>query len=71
MLTIDGAATNKQHVATKNTAKLDRENDELKHEKIPMEVGKIIQQGRNAKGLSQKDLATVCTLVFLYILPNY
>lgn len=55
----DGAGTNKQHVATKNTAKLDRENDELKHEKIPMEVGKIIQQGRNAKGLSQKDLATV------------
>lgn len=53
-----GAGTNKQHVATKNTAKLDRENDELKHDKIPLDVGKIIQQGRNAKGLSQKDLAT-------------
>jgi len=53
-----GAGTNKQHVTTKNTAKLDRETEELKHEKIPLEVGKIIQQGRQAKGLSQKDLAT-------------
>lgn len=56
---IVGAGTNKQHAATKNTAKLDRENEELKHDKIPMDVGKIIQQGRNSKGLSQKDLATV------------
>lgn len=60
-------------MATKNTAKLDRENDELKHEKIPMEVGKIIQQGRNAKGLSQKDLATVCgvsSFFFHFVLTN-
>lgn len=57
-----GAGTNKQHVTTKNTAKLDRETDELKHDKVPLDVGKIIQQGRNAKGLSQKDLATVCLL---------
>ncbi|XP_061398882.1 endothelial differentiation-related factor 1 homolog [Musca vetustissima] len=53
-----GAGTNKQHVTTKNTAKLDRETEELKHDKIPLEVGKIIMQGRQAKGLSQKDLAT-------------
>lgn len=53
-----GAGTNKQHVTTKNTAKLDRETDELKHDKVPLDIGKIIQQGRNAKGLSQKDLAT-------------
>jgi len=53
-----GAGTNKQHVITKNTAKLDRENEELKHDKVPIEVGKLIQQGRNSKGLSQKDLAT-------------
>jgi len=53
-----GAGTNKQHVITKNTAKLDRETEELKHDKIPVELGKIIQQGRNSKGLSQKDLAT-------------
>ncbi|CAD7081704.1 unnamed protein product [Hermetia illucens] len=53
-----GAGTNKQHVATKNTAKLDRETEELKHSKIPLDVGRLIQQGRQAKGLSQKDLAT-------------
>uniref|UniRef100_A0A1L8DI83 Putative transcription factor mbf1 n=1 Tax=Nyssomyia neivai TaxID=330878 RepID=A0A1L8DI83_9DIPT len=53
-----GAGTNKQHVATKNTAKLDRETEELKHEKISLDVGKLIQQGRQAKGMSQKDLAT-------------
>lgn len=56
---LDGAGTNKQHVTTKNTAKLDRETEELRHEKVPLEVGKIIMQGRQAKGLSQKDLATV------------
>lgn len=53
------AGTNKQHVVTANTAKLDRETEELKHVKIPHEVGKLIQKGRNDKGLSQKDLATV------------
>jgi len=53
-----GAGTNKQHVTTKNTAKLDRETEELKHDKIPLDVGKLIMQGRQSKGLSQKDLAT-------------
>ncbi|XP_070136429.1 endothelial differentiation-related factor 1 homolog [Drosophila bipectinata] len=53
-----GAGTNKQHVTTKNTAKLDRETEELRHDKIPLDVGKLIQQGRQTKGLSQKDLAT-------------
>ncbi|XP_022920292.1 endothelial differentiation-related factor 1 isoform X2 [Onthophagus taurus] len=53
-----GAGSNKQHVATKNTAKLDRETEELRHEKISLDVGKLIQQGRQAKNLSQKDLAT-------------
>jgi len=46
-------------VTTKNTAKLDRETEELRHDKIPLDVGKLIQQGRQGKGLSQKDLATV------------
>ncbi|KAL1518221.1 hypothetical protein ABEB36_001879 [Hypothenemus hampei] len=53
-----GAASNKQHVTTKNTAKLDRETEELKHETISLDVGRLIQQGRQAKNLSQKDLAT-------------
>lgn len=52
------AGQNKQHVVTKNTAKLDRETEELHHERVPLEVGKVIQQGRQAKGLTQKDLAT-------------
>lgn len=55
----DGAATNKQHVVTKNTAKLDRETEELKHDKIPFDLGKIIQEGRAAKGLKQSELAAV------------
>lgn len=53
-----GAGSNKQHQATKNTAKLDRETEELRHETISLDVGKLIQQGRQAKGMSQKDLAT-------------
>lgn len=54
-----GAATNRRNVTTLNTARLDRETEELKHEKIPQDVGKIIMQGRQAKNWTQKDLATV------------
>lgn len=57
-----GAGTNKQHVITKNTAKLDRETEELKHDKIPLEVGKIIQEGRKSKGMKQSELAAVSIL---------
>lgn len=57
------AGQNKQHVITKNTAKLDRETEELHHERVTLSVGKAIQQGRQNKGLTQKDLATVSTLV--------
>ncbi|XP_015598397.1 endothelial differentiation-related factor 1 homolog [Cephus cinctus] len=53
-----GGGANKQHVTTKNTAKLDRETEELKHDKVPLDLGKLIQQGRQNKGMSQKDLAT-------------
>lgn len=53
------AGQNKQHVVTKNTAKLDRETEELHHERVTLEVGKVIQQGRQEKGMTQKDLATV------------
>lgn len=55
-----GGGQNKQHATTKNTAKLDRETEELKHEKISLDVGKLIQKGRQDKGWSQKDLATKC-----------
>jgi len=53
-----GAASNKHPVANVNTAKLDRETEELKHDHVPLEVGKLIMQGRQSKGMSQKDLAT-------------
>nr|CAG4652317.1 EOG090X0ILG [Triops cancriformis] len=53
-----GAAQNKHAVTTLNTAKLDQETEELKHDKFPLDVGKLIQQGRQAKGWTQKDLAT-------------
>lgn len=53
------AGQNKQHVVTKNTSKLDRETEELHHDRVSLEVGKVIQQGRQEKGLTQKDLATV------------
>lgn len=53
------AGQNKQHLVSKNTAKLDRETEELHHDRVTLEVGKVIQKGRQDKGLTQKDLATV------------
>ncbi|KAL0280503.1 UNVERIFIED_CONTAM: hypothetical protein PYX00_001772 [Menopon gallinae] len=53
-----GGGQNKQHVVSMNVAKLDRETEELKHEKINLNTGRLIQQGRQAKGWSQKELAT-------------
>lgn len=53
-----GAASNKQHLANKDSAKLDRETEELHHEKVSLDVGKLIQQSRMEKKLTQKDLAT-------------
>ena len=53
------AGQNKQHSANKNTAKLDRETEELHHSTIDLSVSKLIQQGRQAKGYTQKELATV------------
>lgn len=58
-LSSGAAGQNKQHLVTKNTAKLDRETEELHHERVPLEVGKVIQKGRQEKGMTQKDLATV------------
>jgi putative transcription factor len=52
------AGQNKQHVAAKDTAKLDRETEELHHDTIGLDVGRLIQQHRQAKGWTQKELAT-------------
>lgn len=57
---------------TKNTAKLDRETEELHHQRVSLEVGKVIQQGRQEKGMTQKDLATVRDVLKAcsHVLPN-
>ncbi|KAI1306001.1 Endothelial differentiation-related factor 1 -like protein [Halotydeus destructor] len=52
------AGTNKVTGTTLNTTKLDRETEELHHDKVPLDVGKLIAQGRQAKGITQKELAT-------------
>ncbi|KXJ23552.1 endothelial differentiation-related factor 1 [Exaiptasia diaphana] len=52
------AGGNKQHSTHKDTAKLDRETEELHHEKLSLDVGKLIQKGRVEKKLTQKELAT-------------
>uniref|UniRef100_T1GBR9 Multiprotein bridging factor 1 N-terminal domain-containing protein n=1 Tax=Megaselia scalaris TaxID=36166 RepID=T1GBR9_MEGSC len=44
-----GAGTNKQHIATKNTAKLDRETEELRHSKISLDVGKLSNRAAKPK----------------------
>lgn len=48
---------NKNHAGPSNAVKLDNETEELKHEKLDLQVGKIIQQARNAKGITQVELA--------------
>ena len=44
-----GAGGNKHTGTSLNTAKLDRETEELKHESVSMDVGRLIQQGRQKK----------------------
>ncbi|XP_015914714.1 endothelial differentiation-related factor 1 homolog [Parasteatoda tepidariorum] len=52
------AATNKHSQTTLNTSKLDKETEQLHHDTVGLEVGRLIQQGRQNKGLTQKELAT-------------
>merc|ERR1712142_79160 len=53
-----GAGGNTQKGTSLNTTKLDAETEELKHKTLDLSVGKLIAQGRQAKEMSQKDLAT-------------
>lgn len=48
------AGSNRQNKLDINTARLDEETEELKHEHVPLELGKIIQQARAAKEWNQK-----------------
>ena len=52
------AATNKHVGTTLNTTKLDRETEELHHNTVAIDVAKLIQQARQQKGITQKELAT-------------
>lgn len=53
-----GAGGNVQKGTSLNTAKLDAETEELKHKTVDISVGKVLQQARQAKEWTQKDLAT-------------
>jgi putative transcription factor len=54
------AGTNKGHSGPDHArlAKVDRENEVAPPPKVPPTVGKAIGQGRQAKGMTQKDLGT-------------
>jgi putative transcription factor len=51
------AGNNKQHDAAKNTAALDRETEELHHERVNKDAARAMQQARIAKEWTQADLA--------------
>jgi len=52
------AGSNKQSSAAKNTAALDRETEELHHNTVGLDVSRILQQARQDKNFTQKELAT-------------
>eukprot|EP01137_Pigoraptor_chileana_P015029 Opistho-2@70427 len=52
------AAMNRQHGTDKDTAKLDRETEELHHDRVPLDLSRTIMKARNDLKLTQKDLAT-------------
>ncbi|OON22681.1 DNA-binding helix-turn-helix protein, partial [Opisthorchis viverrini] len=52
------AGQNKQRTIDKNTAKLEQETENLHNDLVDMDVGKLIMQARQDKGLTQKELAT-------------
>ncbi|CAK9291308.1 unnamed protein product [Gordionus sp. m RMFG-2023] len=52
------AGTNKQKSVDKNTLKLEQDTENLQHEKVPLELGKIISKRRVEMNMTQKDLAT-------------
>lgn len=39
--------------------RLDNETEELHHDRVPLSFGKVLQQARQAKKWTQKDLAMV------------
>ena len=53
------AAGSNKEFAPSNETKLDRETEELHLDHVSLDVSKLIQQGRQAKGLTKKELAIV------------
>ncbi|VEL22003.1 unnamed protein product [Protopolystoma xenopodis] len=52
------AASNRQKPNEKHTRKIEEEQESFHIEHVSADVGKAIMQARQAKGLTQKDLAT-------------
>uniref|UniRef100_A0A914CSX7 HTH cro/C1-type domain-containing protein n=1 Tax=Acrobeloides nanus TaxID=290746 RepID=A0A914CSX7_9BILA len=52
------AGANVQHSTDKNTLRLDEETEQLSHDHVSLSLGRLIQQARQAKEWTQKDLAT-------------
>ncbi|KAL5269172.1 hypothetical protein ACHWQZ_G002857 [Mnemiopsis leidyi] len=52
-----GAGGNQQKTCQKNTANLDRETEELKHEAVSKDFSRHLREARTAKGWTQKDMA--------------
>merc|ERR1712032_125475 len=50
--------TNKKQGTDKNSMHLDNDTESTQVKKVEASVGKLIMKARNAKGLSQKELAT-------------
>ena len=68
-----GAGGNKHTGTSLNTTKLDRETEELKHATVSMDVGKLIQKGRQAKVrivaiLKPSSIFRFCQIHFI---PDY
>ncbi|CAD6194216.1 unnamed protein product [Caenorhabditis auriculariae] len=52
------AGGNRQHTSNKDTARLDEETELLHHDRVSLSLGKVMQQARQTKEWTQKDLST-------------
>lgn len=52
------AATNKHQGTSLNTARLDAETEKLSHNKVGLDVGRLIQQARASKNWKREEFAT-------------
>jgi len=52
------SATNKQKQQIDNYSKIDKAENAEKIKTVPLDISREIQQARNAKGMTQKELAT-------------